>query len=177
MSYRLTGDAIGPNGNVNSRIVSEEPMSIILNLGFSQAWTEIDWAKLKFPTTMHVDYVRWYQKAGESSVTCDPPGYETTEYIKNHPKAYYNNNLTVSTPSFRSLQARLTINRAGIKRATDGRSTSSTAIASTFDHGHVRGSQNTSHYDSSADKSVHFRTPRKLDTSHLLRPLHHPRNL
>ena len=95
LSYRMTGDAVGPNGNVDSRIVSEEPMSIILNLGFSQAWTEIDWSQLKFPTTMHVDYVRWYQRPGEYSVTCDPPGYETTEYIKNHPKAYQNNNLTV----------------------------------------------------------------------------------
>jgi len=103
-SYRLTGDAVGPNGNVNSRIVSEEPMSIILNLGFSQAWTEIDWAHLKFPTTMHVDYVRWYQKAGEYSVTCDPPGYETTEYIKKHPKAYYNNNLTVRHSSLQMWQ-------------------------------------------------------------------------
>jgi len=132
MSYRLTGDAIGPNGNVNSRIVSEEPMSIVLNLGFSQAWTEIDWAHLKFPTTMHVDYVRWYQKAGDHSVTCDPPGYETTEYIKKHPKAYYNQNLTVRISLSECVKAGLTGDRAGIKRAMDGRSTSLTATASTL---------------------------------------------
>ena len=94
-SYLLSGDAIGPNGNVNARLISEEPMSIILNLGMSNSWTQIDWEHLKFPTTMHVDYVRWYQKAGQESVTCDPPGYETTEYIKKHPKAYNNPNLTV----------------------------------------------------------------------------------
>ena len=36
---------------------------------------------LVFPTVMHIDYVRIYQKAGQESITCDPPGYPTTEYI------------------------------------------------------------------------------------------------
>ena len=43
---------------------------------------------------MRVDYVRWYQKKGQEMVTCDPPGYETTEYIANHPAAYNNPNYT-----------------------------------------------------------------------------------
>ena len=94
MSYMLNGNAIGPNGNINSRPVSEEPMSIVLNLGISPAWTGINFAELVFPTTMYVDYVRLYQPASNATVTCDPPGYETTEYIKNHPKAYTNINLT-----------------------------------------------------------------------------------
>lgn len=94
VSYMINGHAIGPNGNVDSRPVSEEPMTVVLNLGISPAWTGINFAELVFPTTMYVDYVRWYQPAGKSSVTCDPPGYETTEYIKNHPKAYRNINLT-----------------------------------------------------------------------------------
>jgi len=38
--------------------------------------------------------VRWYQKEGEEMVTCDPPGYETTEYIRDHPAAYNNVNYT-----------------------------------------------------------------------------------
>ncbi|KAI4133760.1 MAG: hypothetical protein LQ347_002087 [Umbilicaria vellea] len=96
MSYMMNGNAIGPNGNVQSRVVSEEPMSIILNLGFSTAWSQIDYKNLKFPSMMHVDYVRWYQASGSSSVTCDPPGYETTEYIAKHPKAYNNPNMTVN---------------------------------------------------------------------------------
>ena len=95
MSWMMTGDAIGPNGNVGQRLISEEPMAMILNLGISNGWTWIDWDKLEFPATMHVDYVRWYQKPGQTSVTCDPPGYETTEYIAKHPKAYQNANLTV----------------------------------------------------------------------------------
>ena len=96
IAYIMNGNAVGPNGNVQSRVISEEPMSIILNLGFSTSWTQIDYAQLVFPTMMRIDYVRWYQPAGSSSVTCDPPGYETTEYIAKHPKAYNNPNLTVS---------------------------------------------------------------------------------
>ncbi|KAI9764305.1 MAG: hypothetical protein M1835_007602 [Candelina submexicana] len=96
MSYMMKGKSIGPNGNIQSRQISEEPMSIILNLGISNAWTWIDWEELTFPTTFNIDYVRWYQKPGETSVTCDPEGYETTQYIKNHPAAYNNMNLTVS---------------------------------------------------------------------------------
>ncbi|KZF23475.1 glycoside hydrolase family 16 protein [Xylona heveae TC161] len=94
VSYMMSGQAVGPNGNIGSRQISEEPMSIILNLGISNSWTWIDWARLTFPTVMRIDYVRWYQPEGEEVVTCDPPGYETTEYISNHPLAYNNPNLT-----------------------------------------------------------------------------------
>ncbi|KAH6673591.1 beta-glucan synthesis-associated protein-domain-containing protein [Halenospora varia] len=93
-SFIMDGRAIGPNGNVGARQVPMEPMSMVLNLGYSGAWTGIDAAHLKFPTVMHIDYVRIYQKPGQSSITCDPPGYPTTEYIKNHPTAYQNPNLT-----------------------------------------------------------------------------------
>jgi len=94
MSFMMNGNAVGPNGNVQSRPVSEEPMSIVLNLGFSPSWTGINLQELVFPTIMYVDYVRWYQKPGQNLVTCDPPGYETTDYIRNHPEAYQNYNLT-----------------------------------------------------------------------------------
>jgi len=96
VSYGMNGQAIGPNGNIGARVISEEPMSIVLNLGISNSWTGIDLAALKFPTMMRIDYVRWYQKTGQHSVTCDPPGHETTDYIKAHPSAYTNYNLTVS---------------------------------------------------------------------------------
>ena len=99
LSFGMNGQAIGPNGNVGARVVSEEPMSIVLNLGISNSWTGIDVGALRFPTMMRIDYVRWYQKAGQHSVSCDPPGYETTEYIKKHPSAYHNYNLTVSAES------------------------------------------------------------------------------
>lgn len=92
---RFDARAIGPNGNVGQRIISEEPMSIILNLGISQNWVSIDFGALRFPTVLQFDYVRWYQREGEEMVTCDPPGFETTEYIRRHPEAYRNPNVTL----------------------------------------------------------------------------------
>lgn len=86
--------AIGPNGNVGQRLISEEPMAMVLNLGFSHNWVDIDFAVLKFPAVMQIDYVRWYQPADAQMVTCDPPGYETTDYIREHPEPYNNVNLT-----------------------------------------------------------------------------------
>ncbi|PQE31292.1 beta-glucan synthesis-associated KRE6 protein [Rutstroemia sp. NJR-2017a WRK4] len=93
-TFMMDGRAIGPNGNVGARQASEEPMSMVLNLGFSSAWGEILMGDLRFPTTMYVDYVRIYQREGEEMLTCDPPGYPTTQYIKDHPTAYMNPNLT-----------------------------------------------------------------------------------
>lgn len=92
---RFDARAIRPNGNVGQRIISEEPMSIILNLGLSQNWVTIDFGALRFPTVLQFDYVRWYQREREEMVTCDPPGYETTKYIQQHPKAYRNPNATL----------------------------------------------------------------------------------
>ncbi|KAG9921954.1 beta-glucan synthesis-associated, partial [Aureobasidium melanogenum] len=86
--------AIGPNGNIGQRIISEEPMSMILNLGISENWVAINWSAVSWPAIMRIDYVRIYQKEGEESVTCDPPGFETTEYIRKHPEAYNNPNYT-----------------------------------------------------------------------------------
>ncbi|KAF2451054.1 glycoside hydrolase family 16 protein [Karstenula rhodostoma CBS 690.94] len=92
--FTLDGRALGPNGNIQARQISREPMSLVLNLGISNSWTWINWAELVFPTTLRVDYVRWYQKKGEKMVTCDPPGFETTKYIKEHIHAYTNPNFT-----------------------------------------------------------------------------------
>lgn len=95
MTAGFDARALGPNGNVGQRLVSEEPMSLILNLGLSNSWVNIDWTRLEFPTTMRVDYIRWYQPEGAELITCDPPGYETTEYIAKHAEAYNNANYTV----------------------------------------------------------------------------------
>ncbi|KAK1071302.1 beta-glucan synthesis-associated protein [Friedmanniomyces endolithicus] len=86
--------AIGPNGNVGQRLISEEPLAMNLNLGFSHSWVDVEFAQLRFPTILRIDYVRWYQRPGEETVTCDPVGYETTEYIAAHPLAYQNPNMT-----------------------------------------------------------------------------------
>ncbi|KAF1345239.1 beta-glucan synthesis-associated [Delphinella strobiligena] len=94
MVMRFDARALRPNGNIGQRLISEEPMSLVMNLGLSHSWVSVDFASLRFPTIMRIDYVRWYQKEGEELVTCDPPGYETTEYIKKHPEAYNNPNYT-----------------------------------------------------------------------------------
>ena len=91
---QFDGRAIGPNGNVGQRLVSEEPMSLIMNLGISHSWVDVEFQDLRFPTILRIDYVRWYQREGQQMVTCDPPGYETTEYIAKHPAAYQNPNFT-----------------------------------------------------------------------------------
>lgn len=94
---RFDARAIGPNGNIQQRLIAEEPLSMILNLGFSHSWVDIDQANLRFPTTMRIDYVRWYQNEADAGheVTCDPQGYPTTEYIASHPEAYKNPNYTL----------------------------------------------------------------------------------
>jgi len=89
----MDGRTIGANGNVAARQASEEPMSMILYLGFSGIWSEILLADLTFSTVMHIDYVRVYQKKGQVKITCDPPGYPTTDFIEDYPVAYRDPNI------------------------------------------------------------------------------------
>lgn len=98
-SYRLGASAVGPdmgpNGSmVGQRRIPEEPMSIVLNLGISNNWQHIDTSTMVFPATMLVDYVRVYQRKGQTNIGCNPPRYPTTDYINNHMEAYTNPNLT-----------------------------------------------------------------------------------
>ncbi|CAN6625834.1 beta-glucan synthesis-associated protein Kre6p [Trichomonascus vanleenenianus] len=86
--------ALGPNGNVDQRTISKEPMSIVLNLGISNSWVYIDWPALLWPSSMYIDYVRVYQPSDQVSVTCDPSGFPTYDYIQEHINAYTNPNLT-----------------------------------------------------------------------------------
>jgi len=86
--------ALGPNGNIDFRRISKEPMSIIMNLGISNNWAYIDWPSMNFPCEMRVDYVRVYQPQDAIDMTCDPVDYPTYNYIQNHLNAYENVNLT-----------------------------------------------------------------------------------
>ena len=99
-----------------------QPMSMILNLGISENWVAINWTAVSFPAIMRVDYVRIYQKEGEENVTCDPPGYETTEYIKNHAEAYNNPNYTVRNGRTLNFEQRTdyVMRRPGRILGTDG---------------------------------------------------------
>ncbi|KAL1983665.1 hypothetical protein VTN96DRAFT_10094 [Rasamsonia emersonii] len=95
-TWTIDGRAIGPNGNVGQRLIPVEPMAIIVNFGISNSFSAINWTGLAdlIPATMRVDYIRIYQDPDNVTVTCDPEGYETTEYIRKHPEPYNNVNLT-----------------------------------------------------------------------------------
>lgn len=95
-SWKLDARALGPNGNVGQRIIPREPMALIANLGMSNSFAALNLTGLAplFPATMRIDYIRIYQEKDKKSVTCDPPGMETTDYIRKHKDVYHNPNLT-----------------------------------------------------------------------------------
>lgn len=94
-TWTLDARAIGPNGNIGQRMIPLEPMAVVMNLGMAYNFAAInDTIKDYMPGIMRFDYIRIYQDPHNVSVTCDPPGYETTEYISKHSKAYRNANAT-----------------------------------------------------------------------------------
>ena len=97
-TWRVTGDSIGPNGNVGQRVLPQEPMSIIMNFGMSDGFSPINYTGIAdlLPAKYRIDYMRIYQDPNDDNFVmgCDPPGYETTSYINAHKAAYYNQNVT-----------------------------------------------------------------------------------
>jgi beta-glucanase (GH16 family) len=95
-TWKMDTRAVGPNGNIGQRVLPEEPLSVIINFGMSSGFAALNLTGLAplMPATMRVDYLRIYQDEDKEMVTCDPPGYPTTEYIKQHPIPYNNPNLT-----------------------------------------------------------------------------------
>ncbi|KAH7906516.1 beta-glucan synthesis-associated [Hygrophoropsis aurantiaca] len=98
---RLGAAALGPDANtlVGQRLISVEPMSIILNLGISPNWQTIDLTTMIFPAEMLIDYVRVYQRKGAVNVGCSPPAYPTEDYISRHMDMYTNPNWTTWQPT------------------------------------------------------------------------------
>ncbi|KAG8972454.1 hypothetical protein FRC05_010047 [Tulasnella sp. 425] len=96
-SWTLPASAIAADAavGVSDRIISEEPMSIALNLGLAPTFQQQDWKNLRFPARMYVDYVRVYQRKGHENIGCDPKDYPTADYINRHINAYTNPNLTI----------------------------------------------------------------------------------
>lgn len=87
----LQGD---PDSQISNRIVPEEPMSIVLNLAISESFQTVNLASLDFPAELLVDYVRVYQRKGQTNIGCDGKDRPTTQYINDHLVAYMNPNLT-----------------------------------------------------------------------------------
>ncbi|KAF9256973.1 beta-glucan synthesis-associated [Marasmius fiardii PR-910] len=85
----------GPGGmGAGQRLIPEEPMSIIINLGISNGWAPPKFETLSFPAEMSFDYIRVYQREGSVNVGCDPKDYPTADYINKHLKQYTDLNLT-----------------------------------------------------------------------------------
>lgn len=43
---------------------------------------------MEFPALMQIDYVRVYQRSGQTNLGCNPPNYPTADYINAHMEAY-----------------------------------------------------------------------------------------
>lgn len=109
-TWTLDGRAIGPNGNVGQRVIPMEPMSIVMNLGMATSFAFINKTITDYmPGILRFDYIRIYQDPDQESVTCDPEGYETTEYIEKHAVAYQNPNKTSWLVSYPSLDSWLLV--------------------------------------------------------------------
>jgi beta-glucanase (GH16 family) len=96
-SWTMKAGALGPDSvaEIGQRLIPEEPMSLIINLGMSPGFQHQDFEHMQFPAKMLVDYIRVYQRDGVTDgATCNPPNYPTADYINNHANAYTNANLT-----------------------------------------------------------------------------------
>ncbi|KAJ7084833.1 glycoside hydrolase family 16 protein [Mycena belliarum] len=96
-TWTLTPDTIGADSQsqVSERLIPEEPMYIVMNLGMSPNFQAQDFKHMVFPAQMQIDYVRVYQQPGvKNGMTCDPPNRPTKDYIAKHLQAYQNPNLT-----------------------------------------------------------------------------------
>ncbi|KII85737.1 glycoside hydrolase family 16 protein [Plicaturopsis crispa FD-325 SS-3] len=99
-SVRMGPGAVAPDpidsggSGVDQRLIPQEPMSIVFNLGISTNWQEIDLTTMEFPAYMLVDYVRVYQRKGHTNVGCSPKDFPTEDYINAHSSVYNNPNIT-----------------------------------------------------------------------------------
>lgn len=95
-TWTMAPSAVGPNTatQISQRVISQEPMYVLLNLAVSEAFETVDAANLPSPAHMLIDYVRIYQKKGQENIGCSPKNYPTENYINEHMNAYTNANLT-----------------------------------------------------------------------------------
>ncbi|KAF5358816.1 hypothetical protein D9758_008569 [Tetrapyrgos nigripes] len=101
-SWTVKQSALDPDSEteVSTRLISREPMYMIVNLGLSEGFSWIDYANLTFPTTMRVDWIRVYQHQDKINIGCDPTDFPTAAYINKFQEAYTNWNLTTWVDSY-----------------------------------------------------------------------------
>lgn len=107
-AWTMWAKAVGPNPRtgVGQRLISQEPMYMIFNLGMSNNFEAVDFNNLIIPNEMRIDYIRVYQKPGEGTIGCDPAGEccyrqrrltldrPTAAYIEKYRELYDNPNIT-----------------------------------------------------------------------------------
>ncbi|KAF8897828.1 glycoside hydrolase family 16 protein [Infundibulicybe gibba] len=79
---------------LNAAGVGADPTYLIVNLGMSKNFGEVDFNHLTFPNHLRVDYIRVYQPPDAINIGCDPKSFPTLDYINAHIEAYTNPNLT-----------------------------------------------------------------------------------
>lgn len=95
-AWRIEEQAMGadPVTLTGAQAIANEPMSIVMNLGISDSFTDLS-PLMTYPDFMRVDYIRVYQPVGSKMTTsCSPPLYPTEDYINKHMEAYTNPNIT-----------------------------------------------------------------------------------
>ena len=64
--------------------------AIVLNLGLSKSFQPVNLDSLYFPAEFQIDYIRVYQRKGQTNVGCDGQtgARPTSQYIQEHMVAY-----------------------------------------------------------------------------------------
>lgn len=57
-------------------------------MAISESFQDVTPSTMTFPSEMHIDYVRVYQRSDSKNIGCDPPDYPTSQYIQDHLNAY-----------------------------------------------------------------------------------------
>lgn len=94
-SWWMNYDTVQPNKKVGvgQRLIAEEPMALIFNLGMSNNFQNVDFRNMNFPNYMRIDYIRVWQKES-GLVGCDPDDRPTAAYIDKYKDIYNNPNYT-----------------------------------------------------------------------------------
>ncbi|KAH9833744.1 glycoside hydrolase family 16 protein [Rhodofomes roseus] len=93
-TLNVAGMNADPGVNISQRPVPQEPMYLIMNLGMSYSFTQVDLANIPFPVHLRVDYIRVYQPSDSINVGCDPVDFPTAAYINKYAEAYWNPKMT-----------------------------------------------------------------------------------
>ncbi|TBU39860.1 glycoside hydrolase family 16 protein [Dichomitus squalens] len=104
-SWTLHQSLLGPDPvvGISDRAIPQEPMYLIMNLGMSSGFGEIEFDKLTFPSTMRVDWIRVYQDPNAINIGCDPSAFPTSAYISQYQEAYANPDLTTWVDDYKQV--------------------------------------------------------------------------